>query len=362
MYAKLVVGGTAITAIAAMRDIVRLITSATPSTSLLGGFSTASSIIVDSTAAGWTYVGGNRAADQPTIAATGAATTLDGAAWNLCCSAPCLSGSALKYAVFNPIAYTTYTGSIAGTVPITGFTLTGASSASALGVVTNEGPRIYAVNPNGTSSQNNYANRLTNKYHLTDAASVIHVIANARHITIIQEGRGLSAIWESSMTDAHTFYGTAPFVQYCHYYSPQYGTEGVIVPTSSTTSVNATGANPMFNSVFNITNPNTGTNYGTFDVTAATGSINVNQTALWQTYSGMRSNSITAAGAPTYVITPIFYNTTWIGYPTQFVTGVVPIYWANGNMGNTGDSVDVSGDTYKFFNAGTGFGVIMKTS
>ena len=75
----------------------------------------------------------------------------------------------------------------------------------------------------------------------------------------------------------------------------------------------------------------------------------------------MRSNSITATGAPTYVITPVFYNASWIGYPTQFVTGVVPIYWTNGNMGNTGDTVDVSGDTYYFFNAGTGFGVIMKT-
>lgn len=355
MYAKLVVGGTAITAIAAMRDIVRLITSATPSTSLLGGFSTASSIIVDDTPAGWTYVGGNRAADQPTIAATSAATTLDGAAWNLCCSAPCLSGSALKYAVFNPINYTTFAG-------ITGFTLTGASSASALGVVTNEGPRTYDTNATGSSGAASYSLRLTNKYHLTDAASVIHVIANARHITIIQEGRGLSAIWESSMTDAHTFYGTAPFVQYCHCYSPQYGTDGFIVPTLATTGVNTTGTTPMFNSVFNITNPNTGTNYGTFDVTAATGSINVNQTSLYQTYSGMRSNSITSTGLPAYTINPIFYSTSWIGYPTQFVTGVVPIYWTNGNMGNSGDSVDVSGDTYYFFNAGTGFGVIMKTS
>lgn len=350
MYAKLVVGGTAITAIAAMRDICRLITSATPSTSLLGGFSTASSIIVDDTPAGWTYVGGNRAADQPTIAATGAATTLDGAAWNLCCSAPCLSGSALKYAVFNPVAYTTFAG-------ITGFTLTGASSASALGVITNEGPRIFQTAPSASSASASYSLRLTNKYHKTDAASVIHVIANARHITIIQEGRGLSGIWESSMTDAHTFYGTAPFVQYCHTYSPSTSTEDFIVPTAATTGINTTGTTTMMTALFNITNPNSGTNYGTSNTCIYA----MNLLSLWQTYSELRSNSINSVGAPTYVITPIFYNASWIGYPTQFVSGVVPIYWTNGNMGNTGDTVDVSGDTYKFFNAGTGFGVIMKT-
>lgn len=351
MYAKLVVGGTAITAIAAMRDICRLITSETPTTSLLGGFSTASSIIVDDTPAGWTYVGGNRAADQPTIAATGAATTLDGAAWNLCCSAPCLSGNTLKYAVFNPVAYTTFAG-------ITGFTLTGASSASALGVVTNEGPRVYQTATSASSASASYSLRLTNKYHKTDASSVIHVIANARHITIIQEGRGLSAIWESSMTDAHTFYGTAPFVQYCHTYSPSTSTEDFIVPTVSTTGINTTGTTTMMTALFNITDPNNGTNYGTSNTCIYA----MNLLSLWQTYSSLRSNSINSVGAPTYVITPIFYNASWIGYPTQFVTGVVPIYWTNGNMGNTGDTVDVSGDTYKFFNAGTGFGVIMKTS
>ena len=207
MYAKLVVGGTAISGIAAMRDICRLITSATPSTNSLGGFSTTSSVIVDATPAGWTYVGGNRAADQPTIAATGAATTLDGSAWNLCCSAPCLSGTTLKYAIFNPVGYTTFSG-------ITGFTLTGASSASALGVVTNEGPRIYQTATSATSTAAQYSLRLINKYVMTNAGGVIHVIANQRHITIIMEKRGLSAIWESSMTDAHTYYSAAPFVQY----------------------------------------------------------------------------------------------------------------------------------------------------
>lgn len=351
MYAKLVVGGTAISGVAAMRDICRLITSETPTTSLLGGFSTASSIIVDDTPAGWTYVGGNRAADQPTIAATGAATTLDGAAWNLCCSAPCLSGTALKYAIFNPIVYTTSSGT-------TGFALTGASSASALGVVTNEGPRVYQITTSATSTAASYTARINNKYHKTDAASVIHVIANARHITIIQEGRGLSGIWESSMTDAHTFYGTAPFVQYCHTYSPSYGSEDFIVPTVAGTNVGTTGSGTMFTALFNITNPNNGTNYGTYNTCL----YSLNLLSLWQTYSSLRSNSINSVGAPTYVITPIFYNASWIGYPTQFVTGVVPIYWTNGSMGNSGDSVDVSGDTYYFFNAGTGFGVILKTS
>ena len=358
MYAKLVVGGTAISGIAAMRDICRLITSATPSTNSLGGFSTTSSVIVDATPAGWTYVGGNRAADQPTIAATGAATTLDGSAWNLCCSAPCLSGTTLKYAIFNPVGYTTFSG-------ITGFTLTGASSASAVGVVTNEGPRIYQTATSATSTAAQYSLRLINKYVMTNAGGVIHVIANQRHITIIMEKRGLSAIWESSMTDAHTYYSAAPFVQYCHNNSLQPGSNAFIIPTVSTTGVNNTGTTPVMSAVFNITDPNFGTVYGTSDPFRVALTYTMNQTTLYQTHetnSDIRSNTIDSSGTPLYTIHPVSYGMSWLGYPNQSITGVVPIYWTNGSIGlDSADSIDISGDTYYYFNCGYGFGVFMKT-
>ena len=359
MYAKLVVGGTAISGIAAMRDICRLITSENPSTNSLGGFSTGSSVIVNATPAGWTYVGGNRAADQPTIAATGAATTLDGSAWNLCCSAPCLSGTTLKYAIFNPVGYTTFSG-------ITGFTLTGASSASALGVVTNEGPRIYQTATSATSSAAQYSLRLTNKYVITNAGSVIHVIANQSHITIIMEKKGLSAIWESSITDAHTYYSAAPFVQYCHNNSFQVGCYGFIVPTLTTTSnVGSTGVAPVLSAVFNITDPNSGTVYGTSDPFRMSLTHTMNQTTLYQTHetnSDIRSNTIDSLGAPLYTIQPISYSMSWLGYPNQSVTGVVSVYWTNGSIGlDSADSIDLAGDTYYYFNCGYGFGVFMKT-
>ena len=94
MYAKLVVGNAAINGYRAMRDIGRLITSASPSVSLLEAYSQSSSVIIDSTPAGWTYVGSNFAGDRPSIAAAAAAVnTTNGGFPNLCFSAPCLDGS-----------------------------------------------------------------------------------------------------------------------------------------------------------------------------------------------------------------------------------------------------------------------------
>jgi hypothetical protein len=129
MYVKLVVGAAQINVQGAMRDIARLITATTPSLSLLGAFSSASSVIVDATPAGWTYVGSNNAADQPSIAGT-AASLLTVGQVNYCFSSPMLNNSnLLKYAVL-----TNNTTAAAYTMTNTGFNLTGASSATALGL------------------------------------------------------------------------------------------------------------------------------------------------------------------------------------------------------------------------------------
>ena len=97
MYAKLVVGNAPISALNAMRDIGRLITSTAPSTANLLAFSSSSSIIVDSTPAGWTYVGSTNANDQPTICATNT-NWQNNVQSNLCFSAPTLANSSvLKY-------------------------------------------------------------------------------------------------------------------------------------------------------------------------------------------------------------------------------------------------------------------------
>ena len=185
--------------------------------------------------------------------------------------------------------------------------------------------------------------------------TTFHLIANPQHITIVSEGVGMAAVWETSQTDVHTYYGTAPFVQYCHCLSSVTGQDNIIVPTAYSTAL--TGS--YYSVVFNVTNPSNSTNYGTYDV-SLTNSSNIG--SLVQSNSTMRVNTINSSGFPQYAITPVYFTASAIGYPTQFVTGVVPVYWVSGNLGNTGDTVSIKGDNYTFFNAGTNFSLLMKTS
>ena len=342
MYAKLVVGASQINVIMAMRDIGRLITSATPSLSLVSAFNAASSVIIDNTPAGWSYVGGTNAADQPTIASTATTVAMSATGqFNLCFSAPMQNNSnLLKYAVLtNNATAATYS------TTNTGFQLTGATGATSLGIVTNEGPRNFSIS--GLTSFDSVS-------IIVAAGTVLHLVANPQHITIVVENTGMTAVWETTSTDAHTFYNIPAFVQYSHYKSALTNWLGIIVPTAgtivATQSWNAT--------TFNVTNPNSGANFGTYDVTQ---NQNYNRFTLVNINLNTRVNTVSATGLPQYAISPIFLTNTLIGYPTQFVTGPVPAYYVSGAMGNTGDSVSVSGDTYLFFNAGA-FGLLMKTT
>lgn len=348
MYVKLVSSGS-ISALQAMRDVVRLVTSPSPNVAYLGGYSTTSSVVIDPTPAGWTYVGSNNPTDQPNLANYTTSNTFlfsTTSGVNYVVSSPTLSNnSVIKYAVLTSSCNSNNGIGVAGM----GYCLSGASGATASGVLTNEGQRWWMQ---GTTSS------LSNKIFPTYTSSTVHLIANPQHITMIYENTGLAAIWEASQTDAHTFYGTPPVVQYTHMLS------------ANVTSVNSASPSPMGPTVgtnaaatpvvFNLTDPNTGTNYGTYDPSEK-GNINIQ--SLFQGVLGTRTNSITANGLPAYQINPVYFSTTTKGYPTQFVTGVVPIYWCNAGLGNTGDTVTIGADTYLFFNCGsTNFGVLLKTS
>lgn len=344
MYAKLVVGGSQINVFSAMRDIGRLITSSSPSLSLVSAFNTSSSVIIDNTPAGWTYVGSTQSADRPDIASTGAAAITTGQ-FNLCFSAPMQnSPSLLKYA-----ALTNNATLLAYTSAGTGFHLTGARSATSLGVLTNEGPRYFSTNTDLT--------RFAGTNIAVDAGVVLHLIANPQHITIVIENVGMAAVWETTPTEVQTFYNYPALVQYSHYKSSVLAQTVIYAPTQ------LAPASPLTTSwsasSFAVTNPNNGTFYGVYDVS---NSNTLNIFSLVNSVStALRVNTISATGAPQYAISPIFFTNTLIGHPTQFVTGPVPAYYVSGAMGNTGDSVSVSGDTYFFFNAGA-FGLLMKTT
>lgn len=342
MYAKLVVGNTTIHPILAMRDIGRLITSEAPSVSLLSGFSTASSVIIDDTPAGWSYVGSVAASDRPTIAAPGSAIGYtNDTHWNLAFSAPTAENSnILKYALLNIVWRTTGATNYL-------FALTGAAGVTDQGVATNEGPRFF-------SPAAETAGELASLHTRCQAGDVIHLIATQRHITIINENEGLSAVWETSNTDPHRFFNTAPFVQYNHCSSGVFTRQATIAPGIATVTLTAS----IMDAVFNITDVNTGVFYGTYDVTQG---LTTNTTYFAQTSSSYRNNSINSAGLPKYQISPVFYQVGNLGYPTQYVSGVVPIFWTSSSLGSTGDNVDIAGDTYTYFNAGPGFGVVMKT-
>jgi hypothetical protein len=347
MYAKLVVGGTQINVLAAMRDIGRLITSATPSLSLVGAFNVASSVIIDNTPAGWSYVGGTGTADQPNIAPTSQATVTSGQ-FNFCFSAPMQNNpSLLKYA-----ALTNNNSAALYTVAGTGFNLTGARNATSLGVLTNEGPRYFA-----TIGSISNVTALIGTCITVDAGVVLHVIANPQHITIVSENVGMAAVWETTPTDVQTFYNYPAFVQYSHYKSSSITQTLIYAPTKYENL--PTLSTTWSASSFAVTNPNNGTFYGVYDVSNG-GTLNT-LSLVNSVSTALRANTISATGAPQYAISPIFFTNTLIGHPTQFVTGPVPAYYVSGNMGNTGDTVSVSGDTYFFFNAGA-FGLLMKTT
>ena len=351
MYVKLVTPATYVNPLFYLRDIGRLITSNTPNTSVLSAFTQASSIVYDNTAAGWTYVGSNHSVDQPTIATSSDTTTPDSTQWNFCFSAPCLSGSALKYLnlnLWNVVYNNAYQ---------PGFTITAGSNASSVGVVTGETPRLYTNNTVSTiSSRDTWG--LTSSFGVT--SQTYYLIANQRHFTLICENAGIAGLWESSMTSVHTFYGTAPFVMYNHYAGTSASALTTYTTSGGTVYNTASSAAAWGIAAFtsNVTNPNNGTNYPIYDVatnTAATLSIA-------QTATGRRTNTIDASGNPKYVVSPIYYSMQQIGYPTQYVTGVVPIYWTAGGMGTTGDTVSLNDNTYTFFNVSAKFGVIIATS
>ena len=359
MYARLVVGNANVHPHDCMRDIGRLLTSPSPSIANLTSlaFSNTQSVIVDATPAGWTYVGSNFANDTPSISTGG--TYYQGSTASalpqLCFSASCLNSNALKYAILTQIL-------AANTANATSYSIiavTGAATANSTGGLTGEGPRYYDT---GFAGQDVIQSHL----YLGRQNSVIHLVSNPRHITIIAEPNtgtingGFNAIWESSQTDTHTFYNTAPFIQYCHGNSAFSGTSWLANTTQWQGTSGGIGGYflPM---IFNTYNASTGGYNANYDVSVG---ATQNRGFLVQYYaaSGSRNNTIGTTGLSKAVAQPIFYHASAIGYPVQMVSGVTPAYWMRGNIGSSGDQVNINGSTYTYFNCGANFALAMQTS
>jgi hypothetical protein len=360
MYAKLVVGASRADAYKCIRDIGRLITSENPSLSLLSGFNTAASVIIDATPAGWEYVGSVHADDQAGIAGVEAVSPTysnNAVAQNLVFKAPCLNGGLFKFCALS-MNYRTQSSNYT-------FSLTGATDGTSTGVLTNEGPRIFM----GSSATTSAVDNNLEKYLSVEAGVTIHLIANERHITIVQSNRGIMAVWESSNTDLHTYYNSAPFVQYFHPTTTRRLKLLYIAPHTGTSTIGSAFQNHM-HTAFNLTDPATGTTYGTYDIndardasatsTSSTAS-NRNTTNFLVNLLDRFQNTINSSGQLRYLVTPIFYSIDQFGYPTQFVSGVSPVYLAKNGIGNSGDTIEVNGDEYYYFDCGN-FGLLARSS
>lgn len=371
MYAKLVTSSNTSPSLLA-RDVIRLCTSNSPSTADLGGFSNSSSSIIDATPAGWTYVWSTvDSGTLATVAAAAAVTPTSHADW-WGISAPCLgpleANGTLKY-----VKLTTGGGGVANsqaTNTVYGFSLSGATNIASGNTVTNEGWRKQSNNSAGGAV-----------YSTTQVAGIgtFHLIATPRHITIIEEGIMFTGVWETAITDVHTFYSNtaAPFVQVnldnssnnivvgSAYYDSVYSVSTQAVSTSSSVS------HGWNYNLFGITIPSTGTYYGTLSMGAPTewlpGTATTNLSIQPYLFPLGKLGSTNSSGVTRNLITPLFINGQAIGHPTIDISSICNIYATRAGIATTGDTVDINGTTYTYFNSGAlasqrGVGLLMLTS
>jgi hypothetical protein len=286
-------------------------------------------------------------------------------------SAPCLDGTT-KYCVLNTI------NQIAGYVN-QNIQLTGASAFNGTGTATNQGPMFYNASSSDTENE-----QLNCSLRVGLANRVVHLIANPRHITIIDQDRGMSAIWEMSSTDLNARYNTAPFVQYCHADTtiPQRASNTSTITYTPQPFTTAQGGS-WLHACFGLTDPNTSSYYGVYDPCNTSnpnpGYPTTNATFLCKSYgiSAVQGNGIStgtgltltparavrpgvnATGLPKYNIQPVLLANDRIGWPTQYITGVVPVYFGPGEAGTSGDTTEINGETYYYFPCGA-WGLFMK--
>lgn len=363
MYAKLVMSSTPSTGNYNdfSRDIIRLITSASPSTSLLSSntWNVAASAIFDTTPAGWTYVGSNLDVGSLSGVNTDGGTPSAATAYGWYAKAPCTGALSSKYKFIGMMSQkmTVYDTWVAGTLTKVNCCLTACTNATSSGVVTNEafrqtsnGSSVYTFN---TYANNNWGFAGTGTYHL---------IANERHVTLIKESSNIQALWEHSASDPHIYYGNAPMVYYSWNYSTAAGTPAWATGTGATSSPDSPNYDGAW--VMNLTDTSTGTNYGSRPVNSS-GSNNyysdgANQPYFWPHLTKVATSNST--GLARHLVSPIMFNLFHHGYPTMYVTGTVPAYLMKGGTGTTGDSININGTIYTYFNVNSVMGLAMLTS
>lgn len=357
MYAKLVynagavgVGNTRFSSGNMVRDIVRLCTSPNPNVNYLVAFSNTSSVVVNTTPAGWTFL--YSSFDGTVLAAANldanATSTGNNDYWAM--SANCLGPTAntKKYAKLTTTFTSNTNRSALSVVYFNGFSLTSAANISNTGTVTGEGFRVYTTTYNDGNK-----NFTANTFDL-GGNGTYHLIATEQQITIIKEGVGVHGVWEHTVSDYHTFYNVTPVIQFnFRGTGSTYSSAGVITDdVSATTPLSAVaGTQYTINTVkclFNITDVNTGTNYSAVQLGRAN-----SQPYLSRNPNFTNMKTIAANGSARNLVVPIMYQLVRYGIPTCFVTDICGMYWTGGGIGTTGDTFTINGRVFTYFDCGT---------
>lgn len=358
-----------------IRDIVRLCTSPSPNINYLVAFSNTTSSIVDATPAGWSLVYGNNdgttlpAANTDPNAARLDSTGASGVGyWAI--SAPCLGPQAntVKYAKLSVnmgTGSTNFQDSV-----VVGIQLTSAVSISNTGTIVGESYRPYWTSFSTTAQDQSILN--TSSF---GGNGTYHLIATQRHITIIKEGVGYYGLWEHTISDYHKAYNITPVVTV---FSKGTGyvtidsagntpnfrrVTGPITPRNLSTSGDGNASDTINNHrfIFNITDINSTTNYSNLSL-----GIPWLQPYLHAVPPGIGANSVSSMrtvssnGLTRNIVQPIMFNYHQFGVPTCFVTDICDIYMCQSGIGTTGDTININGVNYTYFDCGTGSGTSIR--
>jgi hypothetical protein len=63
--------------------------------------------------------------------------------------------------------------------------------------------------------------------------------------------------------------------------------------------------------------------------------------------------TIAVNGVARNLVVPIMYQLVRYGVPTCFVTDICDMYWTGGGLGTTGDTFNINGVVYTYFDCGT---------
>jgi len=357
MYARLVLT-SAVLPSNMIRDIIRLCTSEAPSLTDLSenAFSRTSSVIIDDTPAGWTYVTSSN--DGLTLASSGTATSLSW--WGM--KSPCLAPSGTeKFAIFT-LAFEDTLTTTAGL-----FMMSGASGIDTLNTTTvNRGSRLRA----GTTSATATIGVDTFLGFNGSTGQTFHLIATPRFVILYKEGAKMNAIFEHSSTGVHEFYDKAPFVQYSISSSTSF--LGTASPGGlGGVDLNSAGGsgNGIVLEIFDFTEAASSTGFGVFSFGGISNAGGAKaDTVAAQPYMWPQQIATTVAsnGISRNIVKPLMFSAFSYGLPTCLITGVCDVFMTRGGAGTTGDTMVINGDVYTYFNVITSgakqFGLAINTS